>query len=142
MIERRRFGFEAKWKKLMEVHRHHEAANNVIASPVSSFERERTKNHFCLLMHQMDIKKRCQNISKNCAFHHFQHLFGWTIIYSEDFFVWKLSVHTEIHWLLQFATFSNFQKSQIGKVIDAIYTDQRGYLDLAMAVRLGWVRNK
>ena len=44
-------------------------------------------------------------------------------------------MYTEIHWPLQFATFSNF-----GKDIDASYTDQRGYLYLAMAVRLGCVK--
>ena len=44
-------------------------------------------------------------------------------------------VYYEIHWPLQFATFSNF-----GKDIDASYTDQRGYLYLAMAVRLGCVK--
>ena len=38
------------------------------------------------------------------------------------------------------AAFSKFQKLRIGKVNDASYTDQRGYLYLAMAVRLGCVK--
>ena len=49
------------------------------------------------------------------------------------------NVYTEVHWPLQFAAFSKFQKLRIRKVNDASYTNQRGYLDLATSVRLGWV---
>ena len=40
------------------------------------------------------------------------------------FFVNFILGHTQIHGLFQLATFSNFQKSLIGNVISANYTDR------------------